>query len=148
MNRIYTTIKQVAVTEMSSIEAMAKGYRVPDDTLQIEGYEVTYKDGYKSWCPKEVFDKNSIISAPEYAYNFFCPNDAPDYLKRMFKEFEDLRINYIKLQMFISGNKFDQLHDYEKHMLDLQYKFMDGYMNVLGKRIYWELEKTKVGKEA
>ena len=136
MDKFYTTIKVVSATEMSSIEASAKGYRVDKDSLQIEGYEITYADGYKSWCPKEVFDKNSIISAPEYAYNFFCPNDAPDYLKRMFKEFEDLRANLVKLQIFVSGGKFEQLHDYEKHMFDLQYNCMNAYMNVLGKRIY------------
>lgn len=148
MHKIYTTIKQVSATEMSSVEAMAKGYRVNEDSLQIEGYEVIYEDGYKSWCPKEIFNKNSIVSAPEYAYNFFCPNDAPDYLKRMFKEFEDLRVNYVKLQIFISGDKYNTLEPYEKHMLNLQHKFMDGYMNILGKRIYLELEKNKVAKEA
>ena len=36
MNRIYTTIKQVSAVPMSSIEARALGYRVNDDSLQIE----------------------------------------------------------------------------------------------------------------
>ena len=52
-------IKMVELNEMTAAEAIRKGYRVnnkintPPDTV---GYEVTYADGYKSWCPKDVAD--------------------------------------------------------------------------------------------
>lgn len=140
MARIFTTIKQVAITEMSSIEAMAKGYRVNEDTLEIEGYEITYEDGYKSWCPKEVFLKNAIISAPESSYEMPCPENAPDYIVRMYNELNDLRERYIKLNIFINGNKFSQLTTYQQHLLNMQFKFMDGYLNVLGTRLNYEIE--------
>lgn len=53
-------IKMVELNEMTAAEAIRKGYRVnnkvntPPETV---GYEVTYSDGYKSWCPKDVADK-------------------------------------------------------------------------------------------
>lgn len=147
MNKIYTTIKQVSATEMSSVEAIAKGYRVDENSLQIEGYEITYEDGYKSWCPKEVFLKNAIISAPEYSYNIPHSDDYPDYIKRMNDEFNELKEKLIKLKIFISGNKFKELNAYQQHLINMQFKFMDGYINTLGVRLYYETEVNKTAKE-
>ena len=41
---------------MDMTDAIKKGYRVPDVVGTAKGYEVTYPDGYKSWCPKDVAD--------------------------------------------------------------------------------------------
>lgn len=47
----------VDLQPMCAAEAKDKGYRI-GDVLDVDaGYEVTYPDGYKSWCPKEVADK-------------------------------------------------------------------------------------------
>lgn len=50
-------IKMVDLMPMSAKEAHEKGYKTNNNFEQVEGYEVTYPDGYKSWCPKEVADK-------------------------------------------------------------------------------------------
>ena len=65
-------IKMVEAVPMTAQTAKSKGYRVStnhyytNDNSQDknfidydfnEGYEVTYPDGYKSWCPKHVFDE-------------------------------------------------------------------------------------------
>lgn len=147
MHKIYTTIKQVSATEMSSVEAIAKGYRVNEDSLQIEGYEITYEDGYKSWCPKEVFLKNAIISAPDYSYTVQHSDNYPDYIKRMINEFNELKEKLIKLSEFINGYKFKDLSAYQQHMLIMQFKFMDGYLNVLGTRLYSETTLDETAKE-
>ena len=43
---------------MTAGEARAKGYRVNQDCVdETRGYEVTYKGGYKSWSPADVFEK-------------------------------------------------------------------------------------------
>ena len=52
----YIGVKVVKAVEMDYNTAIEKGYRV-SDTLATTGYEVEYEDGYKSWSPKEVFDK-------------------------------------------------------------------------------------------
>lgn len=50
-------IKMVDLQPMCAAEAKDKGYRIGDALDVDAGYEVTYPDGYKSWCPKEVADK-------------------------------------------------------------------------------------------
>lgn len=50
-------IKMVDLLPMCVAEAKNKGYRVGNALDADDGYEVTYPDGYKSWCPKEVADK-------------------------------------------------------------------------------------------
>lgn len=54
-------IKMVEFTAMTAAEALAKGYKTNGKSGSDEGYEVTYPDGYKSWCPKEVADSAYFI---------------------------------------------------------------------------------------
>lgn len=55
MKKQYIGVKVVTAVPMNSTEAKKLNYRVPGEN--IEGYEVTYKDGYKSWSPQTVFDE-------------------------------------------------------------------------------------------
>lgn len=50
-------IKIVNLQPMCAGVAQYKGYKTNSKEGNDEGYEVTYPDGYKSWCPKEVADK-------------------------------------------------------------------------------------------
>ena len=50
-------IKMVELIAMCAGEAQYKGYKTNGHEGNDEGYEVTYPDGYKSWCPKDVADK-------------------------------------------------------------------------------------------
>lgn len=56
-------VKMVEAVPMTALEASKKYYRVGQDGTIVppttEGYEVTYEDGYKSWCPADVFEKNN-----------------------------------------------------------------------------------------
>lgn len=49
-------IKMVELQPMTAREANDKGHRIGNHSLEEEGYEVTYPDGYKSWTPKYVAD--------------------------------------------------------------------------------------------
>ena len=53
-------VKMVEAVPMTAGEAAKKGYRTPvaekPTDLNLEGYEVTYPDGYKSWSPADVFE--------------------------------------------------------------------------------------------
>lgn len=49
-------IKMVELLAMTAAVAIEKGYKTNGKSGNDEGYEVTYPDGYKSWCPKEVAD--------------------------------------------------------------------------------------------
>jgi hypothetical protein len=53
-------IKMVDLKPMIAKDAVNAGYRVSNNGEIVppftEGYEVTYPDGYKSWCPRDVAD--------------------------------------------------------------------------------------------
>lgn len=49
-------IKMVELLAMTAAVAIEKGYKTNGKSGNDEGYEVTYPDGYKSWCPKEISD--------------------------------------------------------------------------------------------
>jgi hypothetical protein len=51
----YIGTKEVLAQPMTAKEAIENGYKVNNHTG--DGYEVEYKDGYKSWSPKEVFEE-------------------------------------------------------------------------------------------
>lgn len=59
--KLYIGVKKVIALPMTAREASDKGYRVGQNGSVIppttQGYEVIYEDGYKSWSPKDVFDK-------------------------------------------------------------------------------------------
>lgn len=62
----YIGIKFVDAEPMNANVAKEKGYRVENNNG--EGYEVTDEDGYKYWCPKNVFDKaNNEVKNKELA---------------------------------------------------------------------------------
>lgn len=50
-------IKMVNLEPMVAREALENGYKIGDCDTSCMGYEITYPDGYKSWCPKDVADK-------------------------------------------------------------------------------------------
>lgn len=50
-------IKMVELIAMCAGEAQYRGYKTNGKEGNDSGYEVTYPDGYKSWCPKDVADK-------------------------------------------------------------------------------------------
>ena len=54
-------IKMVELLAMTAAVALEKGYKTNGKSGSDEGYEVTYPDGYKSWCPKEVADISYFI---------------------------------------------------------------------------------------
>ena len=51
----------VELAAMTAAKAIEKGYHVGDKSGDAPGYEVTYPDGYKSWCPKEIADASYFI---------------------------------------------------------------------------------------
>ena len=50
-------IKLVELIAMCAEEAQCRGYKTNSKEGNDPGYEVTYPNGYKSWCPKDVADK-------------------------------------------------------------------------------------------
>lgn len=138
MKQTFITTKIVSAKPMQALHAEGKGYRTDNLPSETAGYEVTYEDGYTSWCPKDVFDKNSI-RIDNLGFEATCNDSYPDYVKRMFTEHSELEAKINKLQDFINSDKYSELSNTQKDLLHKQCNFMIGYINVLRERIIYEV---------
>ena len=132
-------VSRIQAKEMFALEAQENGYRVNGCPHHAPGFEVTYEDGYKSWCPCSIISRNAISSSDKY----FIPerqSDMPEYLIRMHDEFDELKDKFTKLQDFIKTEEYNNLDTIKQHYLKLQYTFMEGYLSVLSHRIYDEMK--------
>lgn len=73
-------VKMVDIVPMSAFEAIEKGYRVNKASLSDMGYEITYPDGYKSWCPKDVADAAYFCLSPENDGTKILEQDVDNFI--------------------------------------------------------------------
>ena len=139
----YIGIKVVEAVPMIAEEALEHGYRIGDN--QGEGYEVTYPEGYKSWCPKEVFEKhNHEIKNKQLAATAELMVSS-DYKERFRAEFIQLKNRYDGLQNMIRKWDNDELNftpTCPRRIYDLQLDAMQKYLNILEERA--EIENIKI----
>ena len=115
----YIGTKEVLAQPMTAIEAIEKGYKVNNHTG--DGYEVEYKDGYKYWSPKEIFE-------PAYSLS-----ETP--LDRMRIEGANLDKKLVAIENFFEGDTFKELDSISQAMLNVQYRMMCDYQQILNYRI-------------
>ena len=111
----YIGTKEVKAQPMTAEEAIEKGYKVNNHTG--DGYEVEYKDGYKSWSPKDVF---------EGSYNLV---ETP--LDRLKIESAELDTRATGLGAFIATGKHKELGRLQSSLLSVQFDQMDVYSKIL-----------------
>ena len=92
----YIGIKFVDAAPMAADVAEKKGYRVSNN--KGDGYEVTYEDGYKSWCPKDVFEKHNYPIKNEELAKTCEGMVSPDYKERF-------KAEYVQLENRLEGLK-------------------------------------------
>lgn len=114
----YIGTKEVLAQPMTAKEAIEKGYKVNNHT--DDGYEVEYKDGYKSWSPKEVFEE---------AYKL-----AETPLDRIKIERTSLIDNINALEVFLYSDESSKLDITTQAMLEAQGKIMISYLKLLTSR--------------
>lgn len=132
-------VSRIQAKEMFAIDATENGYRADGCHNYTPGFEVTYEDGYKSWCPCSIIARNAIPSSDKY----FIPgieSNMPEYLYRMHDEFDELKDKFTKLQDFIKTDEFKQFDACRQNYIKLQYTFMEGYLSVLSHRIFDEMK--------
>lgn len=150
MNK-FIGVKMVEAVPMTAGEAANKGYRTPVAEsamdLYIAGYEVTYEDGYKSWCPKDVFEKNNIKIIEENLEDIVhIADDAPDFIKRMGVEHNELVDRYNKLNAFIFTDYFSTLDENRKSRMFIQRNIMKAYIAILQERIENDVIAESINK--
>lgn len=97
------------------------GREIKPATKEDDGYLVEYKDGYKSWSPKSVFDE---------AYK-----SAETFLDRMKLELESEIDKFDKGDTFIRSEKFNELPLVARVLLYAQNKTQKMYCALLENRI-------------
>lgn len=125
----YIGTKQVSAEPMllgEFIKQTGRNHYVNDPEVHDnneDGYIVEYTDGYKSWSPKDVFEK---------AYKV-----ADTFLDRLHIEMRDLYEKMDKLAPFIESGEIDEVvtDKYQNYLLRLQHRIMSRYINVLECRI-------------
>ena len=127
----YTGTKTIKACPMSLGEA-EKVLRRKIDTPAVEnreeceGYLVEYEDGYRSWSPKEVFDKAYRVSET--------------HVDRMIIELHEVEERYLKGRKFSFSQEFHKLSDKKMSLLRKQLDYMENYLTLLSLRIKLELE--------
>lgn len=142
-------VKMVEAVFMTAGEAAKKGYRTPVAEsamdLYIAGYEVTYEDGYKSWCPADVFEKNNVLIQGLCGKLLPGPNKENEpFVQRVIDEYNELNVKYIKLSAFIDSDKMNELDKEDQDDLVYQANAMIAYISILRKRISRLLKKYPV----
>ena len=142
-------VKTVEAVPMTVLEASKKHYRVGQDGTVVppttKGYEVSYEDGYKSWCPADVFEKNNVIIQGLCGKMAPGPNKENEpFVQRVIDEYNELNVKYIKLSAFINSDKMSELDKEDQDDLVYQANAMVAYISVLFKRIGGLLKKYPV----
>ena len=139
----YIGIKFVDAAPMTAEEAEKKGYRVSNN--KGDGYEVTYEDGYKSWCPKDVFEKHNYTIKNEELAKTCELMMSPDYKERFKGEYVQLKNRLESLQRMIDAwdnGKLDFKPTCPRSLYEEQIKGMELYFKVLVQRA--DIEKVEV----
>ena len=126
----YIGIKFVDAVPMTAEVAEEKGYRVSDN--KGDGYEVTYEDGYKSWCPKDVFERHHYTIKNEELAKTCEGMVSPVYKERFKAEYIQLknRLEGLRrmLDAWISGDlsfkPASRLRLYEEQMDGMEHYIM------------------------
>lgn len=127
----YTGTKTVKACPMSLGEAeKVLGRKIEtsavENSEESEGYLVEYEDGYRSWSPKDVFDKAYRVSET--------------HLDRMNIELQEVEERYLKGRKFTFTQEFRKLDSTKRDALRKQLDSMENYLYLLSRRIELELE--------
>ena len=139
MSKRFVTIKIVDACPMQALQAELKGYRTNNIPSETAGYELTYEDGYKSWCPKDVFDENAVEVKDIDCSIYKCQDTYPDYVNRMITELYELISKMNEIFDFSNTEEFDKLDEYKQNLLRKQSRIMLGYVSILRERIIDEI---------
>ena len=131
----YIGIKFISAVPMTAEVAEEKGYRVSNN--KGDGYEVTYEDGYKSWCPKDVFEKHNFIIKNEELAKTCEGMMSPDYKERFKAEYIQLKNRLEGLKRMLDAWDNGTLAftpTCPRDLYDVQESAMRMYLDVLKRR--------------
>lgn len=119
----YIGTKVIKAEPMTMTEAQkVLGVEIRPATVEEDGYLVEYKDGYRSWSPKSVFEE---------AYK-----PAETFLDRLAVEQQELTEKVDKLRKFLSVEDAQmKVGSFQFVRMTEQLEAMEKYLNILTRRI-------------
>ena len=135
----YIGIKFVNAEPMTEEVAEKKGYRVSDN--KGDGYEITDEDGYKSWCPKDTFEKHNYTIKNEELAKTCEGMVSPDYKERFKAEYLQLKNRLEGLKRMLDAwdnEKLTFTPTCPRTIYNDQVRGMELYLNVLTVRAAME----------
>lgn len=118
----YIGTKVIKAEPMTVTEAQVLGVEIKPATVEENGYLVEYKEGYKSWSPKSVFDET------------YKP--AETFLDRLAVEQQELTEKVDKLRKFLSLEDAQmKVGSFQFVRMTEQLEAMEKYLNILTRRI-------------
>lgn len=133
---MYIGIKFVNAVPMTAEVAEKKGYRVSDN--KGDGYEVTYEDGYQSWCPKDVFEKRNYAIQNEELAKTCEGMVSSDYNERLKAEYIQLKNRFEGLRRMLDAwddGKLSFKPSCPRYLFGDQLTGMRLYLKVLKRRV-------------
>lgn len=140
----YIEVKYIDAEPMTAEVAEQKGYRVSNN--KGDGYEVTYEDGYKSWCLKDVFEKYNFIVKNEELAKTCEQMVSPDYKERFKAEYIQLKNRLEGLRRMLDAWDNGTLTftpTCPRDLYDVQESAMRMYLDVLKRRA--TIEEVELG---
>ena len=131
----YIGIKFIDAVPMTADVAEEKGYRTSDN--KGDGYEVTYDDGYKSWCPGNVFEKHNYPIKNEELAKTCELMMSPDYKERFKGEYVQIKNRLESLKRMLTtwdDGKLNFTPTCSRSIYNGQVRGMELYLNVLAQR--------------
>lgn len=128
----YIGTKKVKAEEMTLGDFYIKTNRSPfgDKIVEHEetepGYFITYKDGYESWSPKDVFEES---------YKEVIVNNTT-FIERLQVEQVELEEKLMKLCSFLDSDLSKNIEKVQFDLLVKQKNAMIEYNNILKDRIH------------
>lgn len=121
--KTYIGTKIVKAMPMTMTKAQKMfGRKIKPATVEEDGYLVEYKDGYRSWSPKSVFEE---------AYK-----PAETFLDRLSLEQHELTEKVDKLRKFLSVEDAQmKVGSFQFVRMTEQLEAMEKYLNILIRRI-------------
>ena len=119
----YIRTKVIMAEPMTMTEAQkVLGREIKPATVEEDGYLVEYKDEYKSWSPKSVFDETYKL--------------AETFLDRLAVEQQELTEKVDKLRKFLSLKDAQmKVGSFQFVRMTEQLEAMEKYLNILTRRI-------------
>lgn len=135
MKYLYIGIKYVEASPMTAEEAIEHGYRIGDNNG--DGYEVIYEEGYKSWCPKEIFEKHNYRYNNKELASTAMLMVSSDYKDRFKAEYIQLKNRYESLRNMLTkwdNDELDFTPTCPRDLYNEQLAVMQRYLGILETR--------------